>query len=96
MSSLSVTELVKECFSNSSAFQDDCPYIWKKFDEHNYLTAHLEDAPKIAIFNYFKTGFLKPPVDIYSRSLMLAAYEEKGGGVRQSVLCIKFFHVCLI
>ncbi len=47
------------CWPAQLAKLDDCPLIWKNFSENGYLTAFLEDAPGIAIFNYEKTGFGK-------------------------------------
>ena len=45
------------CWPSHSSKIDDCPFIWKNFSSNGYLTAFLEDAPGIAIFNYEKTGF---------------------------------------
>lgn len=81
MTSLSEGELVGVCYPDRWKPQDGCPYIWKSFAEHNYLTAHLEDSPKMAIFNYMKTGFINQPVDIYMRPFMVAAYKNSGGYV---------------
>lgn len=77
MTSYSEEELKNICYENRWVPQDSCPYIWKEFSTRNYLTAHLEDSPKLAIFNYMKTGFIKKPVDMYLRPWMLAAYKEK-------------------
>ena len=32
--------------------KDPCPYIWKRFSSANFVTAFIEDAPWLAIFNY--------------------------------------------
>ncbi|ODN02109.1 hypothetical protein Ocin01_04569 [Orchesella cincta] len=76
MTSFSEDELVKICYHSRWTPQDKCPYLWKKFAQQNYLTAHLEDAPKMASFNYLKTGFIRSPVDIYLRPFMTAAYNH--------------------
>lgn len=62
------------CWPNSSVKLDDCPFIWKKYSELNYMTAFLEDSPRIGIFNYEKVGFVLPPADYYMRPLTVAAH----------------------
>ncbi|XP_067644033.1 uncharacterized protein [Eurosta solidaginis] len=52
---------------------DKCSLIWKTFREHGYVTGYGEDAAEISTFNYFKVGFMKPPVDYYLRPFQLAA-----------------------
>ncbi|CAG7829709.1 unnamed protein product [Allacma fusca] len=56
---------------------DNCPFIWKNYSGNKYVTAFLEDAPHIAIFNNRKTGFVKQPVDYYLRTLAVAHYQAK-------------------
>ena len=51
-------------------------FIWKNYSERGYRTLYAEDAPKIAIFNYAKEGFHKPPADYYLRPLSLAMEEH--------------------
>lgn len=81
MSSYSEEELVEVCYATRWTPQDNCPYIFKDFSKLNYLTSHSEDAPEYAIFNYLKTGFIRKPVDFYSRNWMLAAYDNKDSEV---------------
>jgi hypothetical protein len=45
-------EIVRICYPNKTTKLDDCPWIWKRFDKANYLTALVEDAPKVSAFNY--------------------------------------------
>jgi hypothetical protein len=63
------------CYPSTNTKLDDCPFIWKQFERANYLTGLIEDSPIYAIFNYQKTGFVRQPVDFYSRPLWLAAHE---------------------
>jgi len=67
------------CYSKRYIKQDNCPFVWKRFELANYLTGHVEDNPSLAIFNYAKTGFVKQPVDFYSRPLFIGA--SKYGGI---------------
>lgn len=62
------------CWQKREDKMDDCPLLWKNFSQNGYMTALLEDAPGIAIFNYEKTGFVKQPTDYYLRPLMTAAH----------------------
>lgn len=60
------------CHSSKNVAFDDCPFIWKAFEDLNYITVNAEDAPYLGGFNYLKTGFVKKPTDFYLRPLMLA------------------------
>jgi hypothetical protein len=71
-------DLVKICHPTSYTKLGGCPFIWKRIDEAKYLTGLIEDAPWLANFDYAKTGFVKQPVDFYSRSLWLAACQNSG------------------
>merc|ERR1711990_607124 len=51
---------------------DQFDFGWNRFNRSGYHTLYAEDAPKIAIFNYFKKGFEKPPADHYLRPFSLA------------------------
>lgn len=75
LTSLSAEEL-SFCSASRWIPLDECPFIWKNFSQHNYLTGHFEDSPKINAFNYLKAGFIRSPVDIYLRPWMLAAYRD--------------------
>lgn len=68
-------ELKRICYFTRDTPQDDCPYIWKRFDQANYLTAHSEDSPTFAIFNFMKAGFREQPTDFYLRPLFQAAHD---------------------
>ena len=51
---------------------DHMPLIWKFFSHYGYLTALIEDAPNIGIFNYLKKGFIQQPTDYYPRPIAFA------------------------
>lgn len=70
------------CTLNTSDSFDDCPFLWRNFSARNYVTAFLEDSPRIGIFNFKRTGFIREPVDVYFRPLALAMYRQKGVFVR--------------
>jgi hypothetical protein len=75
MSGYNEKEHEKICYFSPNTPQDDCPYIWKRFDSSQYLTALSEDFPILAIFNYMKTGFVDQPVDFYLRPLFLSGHD---------------------
>lgn len=63
---------------------DNCPMIWKLFEEGGYATAYGEDEPEMATFNWRKKGFVNPPTDYYEKPAMDAAVKflkakEKSG-----------------
>ncbi|XP_021943412.1 uncharacterized protein LOC110842020 isoform X2 [Folsomia candida] len=68
-------ETIARCWPSRHTKLDDCPFLWKNFSRMNYVTAHVEDSPGIAIFNYDKTGFVLPPSDYYLRPLMVAEHQ---------------------
>jgi hypothetical protein len=78
-------DFIKICYPTRWTKLDDCPFIWKRFDEANYLTGLTEDAPWLAIFDYAKTGFVKQPVDFYSRPFWSAACQNSGLTVLKKV-----------
>lgn len=81
------------CWPKRSVKVDDCPLIWKNYSRLNYVTAYLEDAPNMAIYNYGKTGFVLPPADYYLRPYMLALRKTKGAcasGTEPSAIVTNF------
>jgi uncharacterized protein DUF229 len=68
-------DLGQDCMKSPHLPQDFCPYIWKRFDKANYLTATVEDAPGLVGFNYLKLGFVEQPTDFYFRPFMLAVHK---------------------
>ncbi|XP_017476839.1 PREDICTED: uncharacterized protein LOC108366872 isoform X2 [Rhagoletis zephyria] len=64
---------VKKCPPKVLGALDNCSLIWNTFREHGYVTGYGEDAAEISTFNYYKVGFVKPPVDYYLRPFQLAA-----------------------
>jgi len=52
---------------------DNCPFIWKHFQNSGYVTAYAEDEAKIGTFNYHKYGFLHQPTTHYFRPFSIAA-----------------------
>ncbi len=75
MSGYNEKELEEICYFSPKTPQDDCPYIWKRFDSSQYLTALAEDEPFFTGFNYMKTGFVDQPVDFYLRPFFYSAFE---------------------
>jgi len=51
---------------------DNYTFIWNELSSRGYRTLYAEDAPSIAIFNYNKAGFHRPPADYYMRPFSLA------------------------
>lgn len=56
---------------------DDYDFIWKQFASKGYRTLYAEDAPEIAIFDYLKSGFHRPPADYFNRHFSLAMTTDK-------------------
>lgn len=78
LTGLSVEELTMLCWNNSNTVFDECPFIWKNYKNHGYITGFGEDAANIGLFNYLMVGFRKQPTDFYLQSFNLAAEEEIG------------------
>lgn len=55
---------------------EKCRFLWDDFKDANYSTAFAEDAMQIATFNYYNTGFIKPPTDYYLRPFALAVEQH--------------------
>lgn len=51
---------------------DNYTFVWNELSARGYRTLFAEDAPSIAIFNYNKAGFHRPPADYYLRPFSLA------------------------
>ena len=51
---------------------DKHDFMWNTFSREGYRTFYAEDAPKIAIFDYEKTGFERPATDYYNRHISAA------------------------
>jgi len=51
---------------------DNFTFVWNELSTRGYRTLFAEDAPSIAIFNYNKGGFHRPPADYYMRPFSLA------------------------
>lgn len=58
----------KLCFANQTYFDENCPLIWRHFEEAGYLTAHVEDGNT---FPWLGGGFEQVPLDFYLRPLSL-------------------------
>ncbi|CAG7689550.1 unnamed protein product [Allacma fusca] len=58
---------------NEQKFWDETPFIWRSFNELNYLTGYFEDDPAVGTFNYGRQlGFEVQPTHLYTRPLMAA------------------------
>jgi hypothetical protein len=64
---------------------DNCPFMWKYFQENGYVTGYAEDAANINTFNYNKKGFVKPPTDHYFRPFALAAEKHLPNKLKSSL-----------
>jgi Protein of unknown function (DUF229) len=71
LSGLSSEELNGACLSsNASIYFDNCHFIWDDFKQKGYGTLFSEDSALLSLFNYFKNGFEKQPVDFYFRTML--------------------------
>jgi hypothetical protein len=72
LSSLTADELNDACLSSntSSTFFDNCHFIWNDFKNQGFKTLFSEDSASLGLFNYFKGGFDKQPVDFYWRTML--------------------------
>lgn len=71
LSGLSADELNGACLSsNASIYFDNCHFIWDDFKLKGYSTLFSEDSALLSLFNYFKNGFEKQPVDYYFRTML--------------------------
>lgn len=70
LSGLSSDELNGACLStNASIYFDNCHFIWDDFKRKGFGTLFSEDSASLSLFNYFKNGFEKQPVDYYFRTV---------------------------
>ncbi|KAL5279302.1 hypothetical protein ACFFRR_003721 [Megaselia abdita] len=76
------------CRSNDVGGLDECPFIWKEFEKHGYVTAFAEDTTAISTFNYLKKGFENPPTDHYLRPFL----QSTGKIFQASGLCLGYKH----
>lgn len=66
---------------------DNFTFVWNRLSKLGYRTLYAEDAPQIAIFNYNKAGFHKPPADYYLRPFSLAL-EDHGSMWKHDHDCV--------
>ncbi|ODN06288.1 Alpha-(1,3)-fucosyltransferase C [Orchesella cincta] len=73
---------------------DNCPFIWKNYSQHGFLTSYGEDGATIGNFNYLQKGFKTPPTDFYLRHFSLAADKL----IKHSRMCFgpRFSHEVLL
>ncbi|XP_030370959.1 uncharacterized protein LOC115621445 [Scaptodrosophila lebanonensis] len=64
------------CNSEMVGGLDACPFLWKYYKMHGYLTAYAEDWTKYSTFNFLKNGFENQPTDYYLRPFILAIEKE--------------------
>ena len=69
-------EHLKSCWKSKQEELDNCPFLWKEFNNQSYVTAYGEDQTSITTFNYNKKGFLTQPTDYYLRPFLLAAEKK--------------------
>jgi hypothetical protein len=72
LTGLSSEELNSACYSstNASNYFDNCHFVWDDFKRKGYGTVFAEDSALLSLFNYFKNGFDKQPVDHYFRTIL--------------------------
>lgn len=71
LSGLTADELNGACLSsNASIYFDNCRFIWNDFKRKGFGTLFSEDSAVLSVFNYFKNGFEKRPVDYYFRTIL--------------------------
>lgn len=71
LSGLTADELNGACLSsNASIYFDNCHFIWNDFKRKGFGTLFSEDSAVLSLFNYFKNGFEKQPVDHYFRTVL--------------------------
>ncbi|CAG7718803.1 unnamed protein product, partial [Allacma fusca] len=64
-------EIRSTCSANWTSKFDDCPLIWKFFDDRNFITNFLEDGE--GSFNWGgQGGFTAPPTDYYIQPMFKA------------------------
>ncbi|XP_071125528.1 uncharacterized protein [Mytilus edulis] len=56
---------------------DNYNFIWNNYSAKGYRTFYAEDHPDIAIFDFGKSGFKKPPGDYFNRPLSIAMEKTK-------------------
>lgn len=71
LTGLTPEQLRKTCWKTPKQKMDDCPFIWKDYQNQSYITAYVEDTPKIGTFNFQKYGFLNQPTNYYTRPYLL-------------------------
>lgn len=71
LSGLTSDELNGAClWTNASIYFDNCHFIWNDFKRKGFKTLFAEDSAVLSLFNYFKNGFEKQPVDHYFRTVL--------------------------
>ncbi|XP_055910016.1 uncharacterized protein LOC129944538 isoform X2 [Eupeodes corollae] len=82
-----------KCAPTKLGALDRCPFIWKSFREHGYVTAYAEDESSINTFNYLKLGFEKPPVDYYLRPFLISAEHNLVNKLKSGLIfCLGYQH----
>lgn len=64
------------CHGNEEGGLDECPFIWKNFHDHGYITAYAEDVTSMSTFNFLKKGFKDQPTDHYFRPYFLSIMDK--------------------
>lgn len=71
LTGLTAEELNSACLSyNASIYFDNCHFVWDDFKRKGYGTLFSEDSAVLSLFNYFKNGFDRQPVDFYFRTVL--------------------------
>ncbi|KAK9728291.1 Protein of unknown function (DUF229) [Popillia japonica] len=85
LTGLNESQLKETCWPNTSAYFDDCPFIWKKFAQNGYATVFAEDASWMGIFNYQRRGFKHQPTHYFWDTFNREAEKQVGNKHRMNV-----------
>lgn len=89
------TELKKLCHPYPTDTFDNCPFVWKLYNQAGYYTAFAEDGTSYSTFNYIKSGFSIAPTDYYIRTFLHEAEKHVSTGSNMCMNDIYYYKVLL-
>ncbi|KAL5284875.1 hypothetical protein ACFFRR_006909 [Megaselia abdita] len=81
----SVADVYRTC-NPLSKYLDECPMIWKNFQNSGYVTAYGEDFDVDSTFNFFTRGFKGQPTDYY----FIPMFMKASIGIRDLGKCLGY------
>lgn len=63
----------KTCNPRKLGPLDNCDFMWSRCRKLGIVTAYGEDEAVLNTFNFYRTGFVNPPTDVYLRPYFHAA-----------------------